>query len=292
MDKKDIYEHLAKIYLDTTPAASQKKPSANKRHHRYLFLAIPFAVGIGVFLLLVSFRGHPMMPAAQTSLVVASDSIRLSFNLDAAKKQVYGAVGIDFIAGPSEVLILADESADPRVVAADLLAQAEHDPDASAILLTTSEKLAQAVAAEVERRLALLPTAGTARPSIDDNGLIVLCDTIDDTVEIANRKAPEHLELDLRDAEKIVPRLTNYGALFIGSRSAEALGDYAAGPNHTLPTSGAARYTGGLSVLNFLKVVTTLSVTPAGLTAIGPAAVTLAQAEGLAAHAEAVKARL
>lgn len=210
----------------------------------------------------------------------------------AAKKQVYGAVGIDFIAGPSEVLILADESADPRVVAADLLAQAEHDPDASAILLTTSEKLAQAVAAEVERRLALLPTAGTARPSIDDNGLIVLCDTIDDTVEIANRKAPEHLELDLRDAEKIVPRLTNYGALFIGSRSAEALGDYAAGPNHTLPTSGAARYTGGLSVLNFLKVVTTLSVTPAGLTAIGPAAVTLAQAEGLAAHAEAVKARL
>ncbi|HSA32384.1 MAG TPA: histidinol dehydrogenase, partial [bacterium] len=108
----------------------------------------------------------------------------------------------------------------------------------------------------------------------------------------ANKKAPEHLELDIRDAEKLVPRLTDYGALFIGARSAEALGDYAAGPNHTLPTGGAARYTGGLSVLNFLKVVTTLSVTPDGLKAIGPAAVTLAQAEGLAAHAEAVTARL
>ncbi|HNT29010.1 MAG TPA: histidinol dehydrogenase, partial [bacterium] len=165
----------------------------------------------------------------------------------AAKKQVYGAVGIDFIAGPSEVLIIADDSADPRVVAADLLAQAEHDPDASAILLTTSGKLAQAVAAEVERQLALLPTAGTARPSIEDNGLIVLCDSLDDAVTVANKKAPEHLELDIRDAEKLVPRLTNYGALFIGARSAEALGDYAAGPNHTLPTGGAARYTGGLS---------------------------------------------
>ncbi len=209
----------------------------------------------------------------------------------AAKKQVYGVVGIDFIAGPSEVCIIADESADPRLIAADLLAQAEHDPDASAILLTTSGKLAQAVAAEVAWRMETLPTAATARPSIEDNGIIVLCDSLDDAVAVANGKAPEHLELNLRDAEKIIPRLVNYGALFIGARSAEVFGDYTAGPNHTLPTNGAARYTGGLSVFHFLKIVTTLSVTSSGLTAIGPATATIAQAEGLIAHAHAVEAR-
>ena len=209
----------------------------------------------------------------------------------AAKRQVYGVVGIDFIAGPSEVLIIADESAIPRLVAADLLAQAEHDPDASAILVTTSEELAHAVVHEVEQHLEVLPTAATARPSIETNGLVILCETLDEAVAVANRKAPEHLELMLSDAKAIVPRLTNYGALFIGAHAAEALGDYAAGPNHTLPTGGAARYTGGLSVFNFLKIVTTLSVTSEGIRNIGPVAVTLAQAEGLAAHAAAVFCR-
>jgi len=210
----------------------------------------------------------------------------------AAKKLVYGRVGIDFIAGPSEVLVIADDSANPDFIAADLLAQAEHDPDASSILLTTSEKLADSVSFKVDEMLKTLPTANTAAPSIKNNGLIVICSNIERAIDIANRKAPEHLEIMVKNSEKIIPELKNYGALFIGNNTAEAIGDYIAGPNHTLPTNGVARYTGGLSVHNFIKIVTTLNITEEGIQKIGNSAVTLAKAEGLIAHAMAVEKRI
>lgn len=210
----------------------------------------------------------------------------------AAKKLVYGRVGIDFIAGPSEVLIIADDSANPDFIAADLLAQAEHDPDASLILLTTSEKLADSVSSRVDEMLKTLPTAATAEPSINNNGLIVICSNMKSAVDIANSKAPEHLEIMVENSGKIIPELKNYGALFIGNNTAEAIGDYIAGPNHTLPTNGVARYTGGLSVHNFIKIVTTLNITEEGIRKIGNSAVTLAKAEGLIAHAIAVEKRI
>ncbi len=209
-----------------------------------------------------------------------------------AKKLVYGAVGIDFIAGPTELLIIADDQANPEFIAADLLGQAEHDVDAVPILVTTSMELARSVNLELERQLSQLNTAEIARQSLDNNGRIVLVDSLGEAIEIANRKAPEHLELQVHNAELYVDRLRNYGSLFIGSYAAEALGDYSSGLNHTLPTNNAARYTGGLSVKDFLKFQTTLRVTAEGLSSIGPAAVQLGTMEGLQGHARSVGVRM
>ena len=214
-----------------------------------------------------------------------------------AKKSVYGTCGIDMVAGPTEVFIIADSSADPRWVAADLLAQAEHDIVAQPVMATNDEKLALAVQKEIEIQLETLATKATARQSIDNCGRIILTDTIEEAAELANRKAPEHLELAMDEGESrdnIQKLVHNYGSLFIGHGSAEVFGDYAAGLNHTLPTSGSARFTGGLSVRVFLKTVTTLRTVSGaeGTVKSATAAGYLGDAEGLAAHARAARLRL
>ncbi|MCR4439192.1 MAG: histidinol dehydrogenase [bacterium] len=209
----------------------------------------------------------------------------------AAKREVYGQVGIDFVAGPSEVLIIADEQADAEVVAADLLAQAEHDPDASPLLVTTSARLAERVRAAVARQVASLATAPVARASLERNGLIVLARSSEEAIAVANRWAPEHLELQVRDVEPYLAGLRNFGSLFIGAGAAEALGDYSSGLNHVLPSNGAARYTGGLGVRDFLKVQTVLRVEGSPPARPLEDGVRLAQAEGLEAHARSLQAR-
>lgn len=210
----------------------------------------------------------------------------------AAKKIVYGEVGIDFVAGPSEVMIIADGDANPEWIAADLLAQAEHDPLAVPVLVTLSAELGRRVGEVVERQLALLDTREIAVQSLERNGIIVLVETLEDAIDYADSRAPEHLELHVREPEAIVDRFTSYGTLFIGSTAAEVFGDYSSGLNHTLPTSGAARYTGGLSVRDFVKVLTTLRATKEGVSLIGRDAGRLARLEGLSAHAEAADLRL
>lgn len=219
-----------------------------------------------------------------------------------AKRTVFGDVGIDIVAGPTEAFIIADETANPTWVASDMLAQAEHDVDAQAVLVTFSKDFAQKVSDEIESQLATLPTSQTAQASIQKNGLIILANTIEQAAEIANKKAPEHLEIAFdegQDRNKLIELTHNYGTLFIGHEAAEVLGDYAAGLDHILPTSGAAKFTGGLSVRMFLKTVTTLRTTKdkAGKIAKGvehsiQTASTLGHTEGLIAHARAAEYRL
>ena len=205
----------------------------------------------------------------------------------AAKKLLAGEVGIDFVAGPTEILIISADG-DPRHLAADMLAQAEHDVDASAVLLTISKRLAAAVSKEVDRQLASLPTAAVARKSIARNSAIVLVASLDQAVEIANRFAPEHLSIP--DAA-LLPGIRHAGSVFVGPYSPEAAGDYASGPNHVLPTGGAARIRGGLSVADYLKVISVQELTAAALSRLSPAIATLARAEGLEAHARSVEVR-
>jgi histidinol dehydrogenase len=206
----------------------------------------------------------------------------------AAKKLLAGEVGIDFVAGPTEIVIIAEE-ADPRHLAADMLAQAEHDVEASAILLTTSKKLAEEVAREVGLQLQTLPTAPVACESIRNNSAIILCPSVDAAVEASNRLAPEHLAIY---DESLLPKIQHAGSVFLGAHSPEAAGDYASGPNHVLPTSGAARVRGGLSPVDFVKVISVQELTPEGLAKLAPAITTLARAEGLEAHARSVEVRL
>ncbi|HYL76036.1 MAG TPA: histidinol dehydrogenase [Bryobacteraceae bacterium] len=206
----------------------------------------------------------------------------------AAKKLLAGEVGIDFVAGPTEIVIIADD-ADPRHLAADMLAQAEHDVDASAILLTTSKSLAERVVAEVGRQMASLPTAPVACESIRNNSAVILCPSMDAAVEASNRLAPEHLAIY---DESLLAKIQHAGSIFLGPSSPEAAGDYATGPNHVLPTSGAARIRGGLSTADFVKVVSVQEISPSGLSKLAPAITTLARAEGLEAHARSVEVRL
>jgi histidinol dehydrogenase len=218
----------------------------------------------------------------------------------AAKRLLFGEVGIDFIAGPTDVLIIADghsvscgsvgQAAD--LAAADMIAQAEHDPDARARVLVPNRELAEHIAAALEQRLKALPEAQTARASLDSGGLIMVYRDKEEAIRIANIIAPEHLELQTADADSWIPRLKNYGSLFSGSLSAEALGDYSAGINHTLPTSASARFSGGLSVRHFLKTVTVLRCTSGdGFEKARHAAEVLALAEGLEGHAQSAAAR-
>ena len=214
-----------------------------------------------------------------------------------AKRLIYGTVGIDMLAGPTEVFAIADDSANPKWLAADLLAQAEHDVVAQPILATDSEEIAKAVQQEIEEQLKDLPTAATARQSVDTFGKIIVTSSIEEACEIANKKAPEHLELAMDAGEKLEAAkklVHNYGSLFIGHGSAEVFGDYAAGLNHTLPTSGSAKFTGGLSVRAFIKTVTTLRTIEGkeGPLASAKAAGILGDAEGLAAHARAARIRI
>ncbi len=209
-----------------------------------------------------------------------------------AKRQVFGKVGIDMIAGPSEVLAIADDSADPEWLAADLLAQAEHDRSAQSILVTTDAALAEAVARAVERQLETLPKADIAGESWEKHGAIIIVKDMDEAAAVSDAFAPEHLELSVRDPDALLAKVRHAGAIFIGHHTPEAVGDYLAGPNHVLPTSRSARFSSGLNVLNFMKRTTLLRCSPESLRIIGPAAVTLAEVEGLEAHARSVARRL
>ena len=205
----------------------------------------------------------------------------------AAKKVLSGEVGIDFIAGPTELLILAAEG-DPRIIAADMLAQAEHDITASAMLITSSRLLAETTRGELERQVAALPAASVARQAIESSSFIALVEGIEDAVAVSNAIAPEHLSLY---DEALLPRIKSAGTVFLGAHSPESAGDYAAGPSHVLPTSGAARLRGGLSTADFVKVIAIQQLTPSALQELAHAIATLARAEGLEAHARALEVR-
>lgn len=208
-----------------------------------------------------------------------------------AKRKVFGQVAIDMIAGPSEILVLADGRCDPRWVAADMLSQAEHDVLASAVLVTDSRELARAVQAEIEVQLAELPRREVARRSIDDNGKIIVTDDLDRAVEAANLIAPEHLELCVDDPFALLPKVKNAGSIFLGRSTPEALGDYLAGPNHTLPTSGTARFSSPLSVDDFVKKSSFLYYTQDALAPVAGRIADFARREGLEAHARSALIR-
>lgn len=210
----------------------------------------------------------------------------------AAKRQVFGQVGIDMVAGPSEVVVIADHDNDPAWIAADLLAQAEHDAAAQSILITDDANFARAVEQAVEAQLATLPRAETARASWRDFGAIIVVDTLDEAPALADRLAAEHLEIATGDAEALADRINHAGAIFIGRYTPEVIGDYVAGSNHVLPTARSARFASGLSVLDFMKRSSILKLDAESLAALAPAAMALARAEGLEAHRRSVAIRL
>jgi len=210
----------------------------------------------------------------------------------AAKRRVFGTVGIDMIAGPSEVLIVADQNANPDWIAADLLAQAEHDTAAQSVLITDDEPLAKAVEQAVERQLKTLPRAAIASASWRDFGAIILVPDIEAALPLIDRIAPEHLELMVEHAESLVARIRNAGAIFIGGHTPEAIGDYVGGSNHVLPTARSARFSSGLGVLDFMKRTSILKCSPESLRVLAPSAIALGEAESLDAHARSVSIRL
>ena len=205
-----------------------------------------------------------------------------------AKKQVFGDVAVDMIAGPSEILVIADESADPELVAADMLSQAEHDELAASILVTTSETLAKEVSKQIEAQCAVLPRKAIIEKSLYNNGAIVLCDNIDQAIEVADKVAPEHLEVCTRNAHDVALKLKNAGAIFVGGYSPEPLGDYFAGPSHVLPTSGSARFSSVLSVDTFMKKTSYIAYDKQDLLAGADDIIAIAQSEGFDAHANTI----
>ena len=210
----------------------------------------------------------------------------------AAKRRVFGKVGIDMIAGPSEILVIADSDNNPTWIATDLLAQAEHDESAQSILITDNEAFGHKVQAEVERQLLTLPRRNIAGPSWRNFGAIIVVKSLKEAVELSDRIAPEHLELCVADPDELAAKITHAGAIFIGAWTPEAIGDYVGGPNHVLPTARSARFSSGLSVMDFLKRTTLTKMTPMALAKIGPSAEILANSEGLQAHGFSVRARL
>ncbi|SEJ12949.1 histidinol dehydrogenase [Sphingobium sp. AP50] len=209
-----------------------------------------------------------------------------------AKRQLYGVVGIDMVAGPSEIVVVADGKNDPEWTAADLLSQSEHDPTSQSILFTDDAAFADAVAQAVERQIPTLSTSAVARTSWDANGAIIVVRDLDEAMPLVDRLAAEHLELAVDDPDRYFAQVRHAGSVFLGRMTPEAVGDYVAGPNHVLPTGRRARFSSGLSVLDFMKRTSFLSLDAAAIGAIGPAAVALAQAEGLPAHAASVALRL
>ena len=209
-----------------------------------------------------------------------------------AKKQLFGTVDIDMIAGPSEILIIADSTANPKFLAADLLSQAEHDKLASAILITTSEEIAQETAKEVEKQLAELPRQEIASKSIEDFGAVIICENLDIAIDFADEFAPEHLEMCVKNPLEYIGRIDNAGSVFLGDYSPEPLGDYYAGPNHVLPTSGTARFFSPLSVDSFVKKSSFIYYTKQALQSAGRDIIKLAETEGLDAHANSIKVRM
>ncbi|MEO8301216.1 MAG: histidinol dehydrogenase [Rhizomicrobium sp.] len=210
----------------------------------------------------------------------------------AAKREVFGQVGIDSIAGPSEILVIADGENDPDWIAADLLSQAEHDPSSQSILITDDAAFADKVATAARAQIALLPRKEIAEKSWNANGAIIVVKNLDAAVPLADAFAPEHLEIATADPENLLQKVRHAGAIFLGRHTPEAMGDYIAGPNHVLPTSRTARFSSGLSVLDFMKRTTILGLDAKSIAAIGPDAITLAQSEGLEAHARSIAARL
>ena len=229
-----------------------------------------------------------------TQSIAAVDKITGPGNafVAAAKRRVFGKVGIDMIAGPSEILVIADKDNDPDWIALDLLSQAEHDESAQSILITDDAGFARAVSEAVEARLQTLERRAIAGPSWRDFGAVITVETLDQAAELSNRVAPEHLELCVADASEFSSKIRHAGAIFLGGWTPEAIGDYVGGPNHVLPTARSARFSSGLSVLDFLKRTTLAQMTPASLRAIGPAAERLATSESLQAHGLSVTARL
>lgn len=229
-----------------------------------------------------------------TETVQAVDKITGPGNafVAAAKRRVFGQVGIDMIAGPSEILVIADADNDPDWVAVDLLSQAEHDESAQSILITDDYDFGQAVCAAVDKRLETLERRKIAGKSWDDFGAVITVRNLDEAIALSDRVAPEHLELACADAQGVSERIRHAGAIFIGAWTPEAIGDYIGGPNHVLPTARSARFSSGLSVLDFMKRTTLARMTPEALAVIGPAAETLAISEGLEAHGLSVRARL
>ncbi len=209
-----------------------------------------------------------------------------------AKRQLYGVVGIDMVAGPSEILVIADKDNKPEWLAADLLSQAEHDPTSQSILITDDRGLASQVMDAIDIEFLNLPTAKTARTSWDDHGLVVLVDSLDEAPALSDRLAAEHVEIATADPEALFRKLRHAGSVFLGRMTPEAVGDYIAGPNHVLPTGRRARFASGLSVLDFMKRTSFIGASDEALKAIGPAAVRLAEAEGLPAHALSISRRL
>jgi histidinol dehydrogenase len=210
----------------------------------------------------------------------------------AAKREVFGKVGIDSVAGPSEILVVSDAASNPDWIAADLLSQAEHDVSSQSILITDNAEFAGRVAASVKRALALLPRKDIAGASWRDFGAIIVVAKLNDAAALVDRIAPEHLEIATENPQALLTRVRHAGAIFLGRHTPEAMGDYIAGPNHVLPTSRTARFSSGLSVLDFLKRTTLLACEPRTLAALGPDAIVLAEAEGLEAHARSIAARL
>jgi histidinol dehydrogenase len=210
----------------------------------------------------------------------------------AAKREVFGQVGIDSIAGPSEILVIADAANDPDWIAADLLSQAEHDASSQSILITDNAGFADKVADAAERALALLPRREIASRSWNDYGGIIVVENLADAPALSDRIAPEHLEIATADPAALLAKVRHAGAIFLGRHTPEAMGDYIAGPNHVLPTSRSARFSSGLSVLDFMKRTTLLSLDAGAMAVLGPPAITLAEAEGLDAHARSIAARL
>jgi histidinol dehydrogenase len=229
-----------------------------------------------------------------TETIAAVDKITGPGNayVAAAKRRVFGRVGIDMIAGPSEILVIADAAQDAEWIALDLLSQAEHDVSAQSILITTDAGLGWRVAEAVERLLGVLPRADIAGASWRDNGAVIVVASLDEAAALANRIAPEHLELMVEDAEELAALIPHAGAIFMGQWTPEAIGDYVGGPNHVLPTARSARFSSGLSVMDFVKRTTMARMTPGALAAVGPAAERLAMSEGLSAHGMSVRARL
>jgi len=210
----------------------------------------------------------------------------------AAKRRVFGKVGIDMIAGPSEILVIADGTSDPDWIALDMLSQAEHDESAQAILITDSPEMGKAVVEAVERHLLTLERRAIAGASWRDYGAVIVVENLEQAAALSNRVAPEHLELCVEDPDALAEKITHAGAIFLGHWTPEAIGDYVGGPNHVLPTARSARFSSGLSVMDFVKRTTLAKMTPAALRAIGPAAETLAISESLEAHGLSVRARL
>jgi histidinol dehydrogenase len=209
-----------------------------------------------------------------------------------AKRQLYGVVGIDMVAGPSEILVIADGKNDPDWIAADLLSQAEHDPNAQSILITDDEKFAWQVEDRVDVQSSMLATKKTARASWDEHGVMIVVENLDQAIPLANRLAAEHVELAVDDPDAMFAKIRHAGSVFLGRHTPEAIGDYVAGPNHVLPTGRRARFASGLSVLDFMKRTSFLSADENALVAIGPAGIALANAEGLPAHAKSIEMRL